>query len=334
MKIRKFLLRTKGGQILTLAAFGVIVALAIGEVAAQVMFARQVRGWDEWMADPRHCFVASDNPTLAFQLKPNVAGVFEGHSLRINSHGIRDDSDDLHQDKRRIALLGDSVTFSTSVNQEEAVAARLQQLLDPGAEKIKVLNFGCSGYSLFEMPEHLRRLAKIYKPNEIVFLLNPNDFSERDTIYEGADGGLYRMYVHPTFKLPAAIKKVVYRQHKGGGLVSAEWYAWMYNGTKSRAFPMLLELRDEAKRMGADFSVVMLPTFTTSQPEGPAVKQMYAEIAAFAKTNNIRFADTTEFFAPHMKDWVDESDHNTAAGNQGLAEAIKTLVIDAPSAPK
>jgi lysophospholipase L1-like esterase len=297
-----------------------------------VMFARQVRGWSEWMADPRHCFVRSSDPTLVFELKPGVNGVFEGNSLRINSHGIRDDSDDLYKDQRRIALLGDSVTFSTSVNQEESVAARLQQLLDPGVEKIKVLNFGCSGYSIFEMPSHLNRLAKIYKPEEIIYLLNPNDFSERDTVYEGADGGLYRMYVHPTFKLPAAIKKVVYRQHKGGGLVSAQWYAWMYNGTKSRAFPKLIEMRDEAKKMGAQFRVLMLPTFTTTQPDGPAVKQMYREIADFARANGIPFADASDFYAPHIKEWLDESDHNTAAGNQGLAEAIKALVIDNPPA--
>lgn len=333
-KIRQFLLRTRGGKVLTLAAFGVIVSLTFGEIAAQVMFARQVRGWSTWMADPRHCYMPSTNPKLAYELEPNVRGEFEGHTLRTNKYGIREDTDDLHADKRRIALLGDSVTFSMAVGQDEAVGARLQQVLDPSEQKIKVLNFGCSGYSLFEMPEHLRRLGAIYKPNTVIYLMNPNDFSERDSRFEGADGGLYRMYVHPTLKLPAAIRKVIYRLHKGGGQVSAQWYVWMFNGTKARAFPKLLELRDECRKAGADFRVLMLPTFTVDQSEGPALRQMYQEIADYCRTNGIPFADASAAFAPHAKEWLDEGDHNTVAGNQGLAQAIKTLVIEPAAAGK
>ena len=69
--------------------------------------------------------------------------VHEGRRLCINRYGLREDSDELAVDQRRVAILGDSVVFGVSHSQESTISAFVQQELDATGEQVKVLNF-CS----------------------------------------------------------------------------------------------------------------------------------------------------------------------------------------------
>lgn len=320
--IRTFLFRTRLGKAITLGVFALGVTLVLGEVLCQAIFARQMREWEEVKRNPAHCFMKSDNPKLGYELRPGFQGVFDGRAIHINKHGLRDDSDELFADKRRIAIFGDSVAFSINVGQNETVVARLQELLDPGVTTTRVVNFGVSGYGLMELPEFLKHVGPVYKPDTIVYLLNLNDFSVRGTIYEGGDNGLYRMYNPPTLKLPAAIRKVVYRSKKGGSSCSAPWYRWMFDGTKSYVLPKVLELRDQTKAMGADFFVIILPSATVTEPGGDRVRAMSAEIGDYLKAAGISYADATPSYEGHWAAWLDDTDHNTVEGNIALAKVI------------
>jgi lysophospholipase L1-like esterase len=322
---RRWLFRTKAGRLTVLLGFGLVLllgVLGVGELACQVVFARQVREWAKWMKDPGQVMQACDNQVLAYEHKRNYSTVFEGRSVKLNAFGVRDDTNDLYSDRTRIALLGDSVTFGSGLDQAEAPPVRLQELLDPEMKSIKVLNFGTMGYGLAEMPAYLESLYPVYKPQVVVYMLNPNDFSMRDTVYEGGDGGLYRMFVHPTFKLPAALRKVIYRVHKGGKLVHPDWYTWMFDGTKAKTLPKIDQMQAYCKAHNVEFKVFMLPSRTSRGDEGAGMRRMYKEVGEYVKARNIPFADGNELFKDKMDEWLDISDHCTPEGAKGLASSV------------
>lgn len=335
MPLARTLLRTRLGRAATLLGVGVVLLLVLslvgGEILARVMFARETRGWDAEIADPKSMMVRSTDPVLVFEHRRNHRLESEGKTYIINSRGIREESEDLFTDKRRIALVGDSVTFGSSLDQHESPPAQLQKLLDPEVRSTKVLNLGTMGRGLEDFPVHLRTYAGPYKPNLILYVLNPNDFTRRESVYEGGDGGLYRMYVRPRWMLRAALRKLVYRTYRQG-LVSAPWYAWMFNGNKKDLLPQILVMRDYATSNGADFRVLLLPTRTVRDAEAAQVLDMYAQIGDYLKANNIRFADANPHFKDHIDAWLDIADHNPPAGAAALARAIReTILADEPT---
>ena len=84
---------------------------------------------------PRHYCRASMNPALGFELAPEMEVTHEGHRLYINRYGIRKQSDDLENGKRKIAILGDSVAFGMKHSQENTISALVQNELDPTGAK-------------------------------------------------------------------------------------------------------------------------------------------------------------------------------------------------------
>ena len=80
-------------------------------------------------------------------------------------------------------------------------------MLDPEIKRVKFFNCGVPGYSFGEMPAWLRKTYRTYKITDAIYLLNLNDFSRRDTRYEGADNGMYRMFRRPLLMFPFFVGK-------------------------------------------------------------------------------------------------------------------------------
>jgi hypothetical protein len=189
----------------------------------------------------KHFYRASDNPILVYEPLPGTEVEVDGRRLRINRWGIRDDHDAIPRENRRIAILGDSVVFGMAHSQERTISQLLERELERSGDRVRVLNFGLSGYSLRELVEFLRIKDAVYDVDAVIYLLNPNDFARRDSVYEGADDGLYRMYRTPWLKSPWFLRKAIYRFHKAGhltlrfpprGQASVGWYAWLFGGNE------------------------------------------------------------------------------------------------------
>ena len=192
----------KGSWNLRTVAVQVIVCVIAVELACQAYFVVLSRRLSARRQSPDNYIEVSDDPNLVYQLARGKTITLENRRLKINRYGIREDSDDLFSRHHRLALLGDSVAFGIELSQDETLTAVLQRQLDPTVEQLKVLNFGVPGYSLSEMPEWLKTACGRYHPTDVIYLLNLNDFSRRDSIYDGADNGLYRTYRRPLFMLP------------------------------------------------------------------------------------------------------------------------------------
>jgi hypothetical protein len=246
----------------------------------------------------------------------------DGKTIHINQLGIRDDSDTVSS-RRKVVLLGDSVPFSIGLSQEETSASRLQGLVGDSAD---ILNFGMPGYGLEEIARFLEIKYPAYKPDQIYYLLNLNDFSRRNTLYEGADNGLYRMYYRPFLKMPFFMGKVIYRYMKRGKLSSVRWYRWLYEGNKEKGLAIVKQMADFAKMNDSQLSVVLFPPAVGYEKGVFQLQDVFDEICACLKENSIPCSAPVEEFSHNLHELQDNSDHLTAEGCKTIAAVFHRMM--------
>lgn len=334
--LRNLLLGSKRRRAVTLMGMAGIFCLVALELASQAVAYVQFKGLDKIRAMPENYVQASTVPGLTYELKHNFDFTKpSGERIRINNLGFREDTDELFADKRRIAIFGDSVALGVGVTQTDTISAALQKELDPDIAHTKVLNCGMLGLGLSEFPAYLRHVIRTYQPHVVVFIMNPNDFVLRDSLYEGADGGMYRMFERPLLKSPLVIRKALYRLKKGGISPSNGWYRWTFDGTKRINLPKFRELaeicRTEGK--GAAFHVVLMPIRGTFDPADKTIPDIYREIEAYLTEHKIPFTNPAAAFAaagadgnPQGGKLIDFTDHYTPEGSRVMASVIKGIV--------
>jgi hypothetical protein len=250
----------------------------------------------------------------------------EGLKLTINRWGIRDDSDDLAAGKRKIALVGDSVVFGDSHSQTDTIRSFLQRELDPSQDRLKILNFAVPGYGLAELSEWLKEKNAIYRMNEVIYLHDPNDFTRRNSVYEGADNGLYFMYRRPSLMSLWIFRKAIYRWNKGSLRGSANWYQWMFDGNRERGLSGLREMAAYAKKKKIEFSVIFLPVGIAYEGNMYALSSMYDQIAASLKREGVSYLNPVNEFASYPDRYFGQTDHLTLDGNALMAKVMTRVI--------
>ncbi len=294
---------------------GVAVALVLLELACQAFYAFYVgKKLNAQQQDPLHYYQPSKDPVLVYELKPGYSAEIDGRRIHINRNGIRDDEDQTHA-PRRIAILGDSVPFGTALSQEETLPAALQRL---AGDSLKVLNFGTPGYGLEEISRFLEIHWQQYRPQKVVYLLNLNDFSRRNTIYEGADNGLYRIYKKPFLKMPFFIRKAIYRMVKGGQMSSVAWYRWLYEGNKKEGLAEIEKMKKFAEENGFDFEVLLFPP-AVAYANGFQLGDVAQDLLSALNRMEVPFLQPIEVFAENTQTLQDNTDHMTPQGCEKLA---------------
>ncbi len=308
------------------------LCLVAVEAVCQLYAWRLGRKLEAIRASPDHYYRASRNPTLAYELMPGYAAVKEDRRLRINRLGLRDDADEAPAGVDVVALLGDSVVFGTGFSQDETLSALMQAALDPSTSAVRVVNFGVPGYNLDEIAEQLREKNAVYRADRIVYLLNPNDFCRRDTVYEGADNGLYRMYRRPRLKTPWFARKAVYRLHKRG-YVSVPWYRWIYAGNREHAFGVIEGMARYGTENGARFVVVLLPAGSAYADGGYELADLYADLSRQMESMGIPCTGPVAAFMEDHERLFTDTDHLTPEGNRRMADELARLVRLMETAP-
>jgi hypothetical protein len=162
-----------------LVAASVLVAFALGEAAARLLFK------DETVMFPRyHTGYQYGDYTLR-GIRPNarfthtsVDGTWE---FVTNSKGLRDTREFAYEKPAgvlRVLALGDSHTQGYEVRQDGTYAAALERWLAARGVRAEVLNAGVSGYSNAEALAFLEHEGYKYQPDVVVLGFYANDYQD------------------------------------------------------------------------------------------------------------------------------------------------------------
>jgi len=316
---------------LALAVVSLALSLALVEVVCQAfahlyLFPRM----DETMANPHFFLSRSENPALGYELTPDYELVHDGRRLHINRWGIRADTDELFEGRPKLAILGDSVTNGVGHTQERTLDRLLEARLRAAGRDVVVLNFGVPGYGTRELAEFLETRIGLYEPEHVLYLLNPNDYTRRNTVTEGADNGNYRIFVRPRWMTPWFVRKAVYRLIKQGG-VPPRWYRWLYANNEPTIHEDIRRMRALCDAHGSTFSVVLLPAVEAYGPDGFSLQDLYDRMLAFLAGEGIPATAPIEAFADDPTAYLDPTDHLYDVGNERMADALAAFVLAGPS---
>ena len=95
-------------------------------------------------------------------------------------------------DRRRVALLGDSVGFGQGLPEAEIVSARLEESLGPLWE---VWNIGFMGWNTHQEAAALEQLGPVLRPDVVVVLWVPNDAASIEHQVLDGEGAVASLYL-------------------------------------------------------------------------------------------------------------------------------------------
>ncbi len=188
---------------LSLAFFGVMLAVAVSEIALAILL-RPKKGAEFENLEELHktlreskalyekqdktesvpmAAVVTDVPDdrIIYELRPNLDVIFTGVPVRTNESGMRGPA--VTKEKPagtfRIGILGDSYAFGWGVNEDRAFGHVLEELLNArfkGSPRVEVLNFAVPGYSTFQQVAAFERRWVDFNPDAVLVFFVDNDF--------------------------------------------------------------------------------------------------------------------------------------------------------------
>lgn len=239
------------GRRLGAVALGVVVALALGEIAVRVLGIEPERHaaprWEVWdgaayqpttlwgegrIRRPSSLarlgvrmgeYVPGARFRIVFDSDPR--GVFDeagGVPMEVNSIGLRGPEVERRKPPgtRRILLLGDSFTFGVGVRDEDTFARRLENALGddaPAGTRVEVLNAGTQGYNTRDEVAYLEHRWLALEPDLVLIVFYLNDvFSDGTFLNMGQGQGV-------TLGRP------------GGFAGASRLYDWVQHGLRAQA---------------------------------------------------------------------------------------------------
>jgi len=318
------------GRVWLLAVpFAVLVSAVGFELVLQAYTLVLRRDWEKIKAEPNHLFRASDNPVLAYEHKTNYALGGARQRVVLNEHGIRDSGTVSPAGRWKVVMAGDSLAFGQNVDQKEIFTELMQEDFDRQGGRVKVLNFGVGGYDVADVAEFVRVKDMVYQADAFVYVMSLTDFARKNTVYEGADNGLFRMYRLPWLKTPMFVRKAIYRWKKQGRLSSPGWYRWLVDGNGNQAWWMqkVRLMRDNANEHGKPFAVVIMPAGCAYENGRYVLQDLHDRLATGLKQEGINVVDLAPTFLARPAEWLDGTDHLTPDGHRVLAQTLSPLVV-------
>ena len=244
----------------------------------------------------------------------------------------------------RIACLGDSQTFGEGCSDDETWPAHLQERLDPGRDRIEVINFGVNAYDTEQEVRLLETRALAYDPDLVLLAYFVNDAAVRSTAHKGkpldfgkpsklhdfltSDGWFHslrqvsclvdwwadRVERHESLEYFGSSRGVLYADDAAG---------WLACRRELRRAQALL------RKSNLPFVVVLYPYMFRSG-DNLGSHDSYATVKTFLDRSKIRYVDVedayagmdVERFQVHPRDV-----HTNGAGNRIAADAIGTFLV-------
>jgi lysophospholipase L1-like esterase len=182
----------------------IAVALAVGAILAEIgiriwnpIEIHQVRGLNATFCE--------HDPVLGWRLKPNASGRFAREDFDVfvsnNSLGFRDReyAERKPAGTRRVAILGDSMTWGLGVANDSCYSEVLERALAANADAsagapVEVLNFGAAGYGTDQEYLLFRDVVRRFEPDVVVVAYNANDVLNNSA---SSQHGYHKPYFKP-----------------------------------------------------------------------------------------------------------------------------------------
>ncbi|MBM3230727.1 hypothetical protein FJZ28_00180 [Candidatus Peregrinibacteria bacterium] len=163
---------------MTIRPFFINGILVVGSVVlfiAGVECTLRITGLQTVQPNPPQIYQTSEDPRISYELKPNLdrEPAYKAH-VSTDAHGFRLNAAQQSRTNNQqpvIVLLGDSVTFGYGVDNDETLAAQLEQLQPDHS----VINAAVPGYSLtMEVAAYETKIAEM-NPDAVVIVFFWND---------------------------------------------------------------------------------------------------------------------------------------------------------------
>ena len=267
----------------------------------------------------------SDNPKIGHVHRPNARERLMGVDVTINSDGLRDEEYEVaRNDKYRIAVLGDSLTFGWGVEKADTYEVLLEEMLSE-TRPTEMINFGAGNYNTQQEVNLFREKGLKYDPDKVVVFYFINDAEVTPVQSKWAWVARLRSV---TF-LWSRVRGLLTRAKPGQTFES--FYKDLYQDDQPGFIALkeaFVELRDLTQQRGIELQVVMIPELH-NLVEYPFDDE-YGKVASFLRENGIAYIDLTDSFrgyedAPGL--WVAPDDaHPNALAHRMIAEYSRNFI--------
>ena len=318
---------------------GLVVAFVVGEVglrlAGSVTY-REPPGrrpesvWRETVHRP------SSVPGLAYELAPNIEKFSHKTKIRTNSHGMRDEEPLAGDTVKRIAVVGDSYTFGSGVEQESIYPIVLQRLLNStdseASFKVDVLNFGVSGYSTRDEAVVVERKVLSWNPSTVIigYVLNDPEIRPVQPLHSYFHVAEWWQHSHALRLLAHAKNNLDVWRYGGGDYLRFLHSHQAHWSSVEAAFGKIATI---GERQGFEVLLVIFPRLEGPWDEYPYT-DIHAQVAQAGAANGFHTLDLHDLYAEHepMDLRVGKTNrHPNGFGHLLAAEAIRTTLLESPS---
>lgn len=222
--------------------------------------------------------------------------------------------------RRRVTVLGDSMTFGEGVGENE----RFTERLEAREPAWRVENLGMVGYGPDLMLRAYEAVAATPPPAAVVAVVFTDDFRRVAPLYTGVGFALPRFVVRDgaLVDVPYPVPRAWERTLLGEGLL---YVAYRYGGADRPVVRAVLDrLRARAARDGVALGVAFVPDRRARFDD----RRRLRWLAAWAAANGVPFLDLGVALGeePAAALYLPDDPHWSAAGHARIADALHPFV--------
>jgi lysophospholipase L1-like esterase len=277
-------------------------------------------GWFSAPANTTYQHIYPDDPRQYFSPSRTV-------EYHVNDLGFRGSS--LSEDRggrHRVLFVGDSFTFGEGVHEQDTFVARLSKLLEQrvaDGNGVQLINLGQPGHNPANELKILEQLAPQSNAELVVLVLTPNDWpSQYIAEMHGVEvRGQYTALYQPN---------PLYHASRMLWWFDAQWRNYRLNRALEAAFDdvpqvlatdvqsrekacrTILEIRDVARRQGAEFTAVVLPELLRLEADRYPYAFIHESVVALGRQEGFPVVDLQPDFIGRDPEelWVHRVDHH------------------------
>jgi lysophospholipase L1-like esterase len=315
-------------EILLLLLVPLLAFALLGEMALRVYLARNIFYDVEMSRYALTLKVDSPNPLVGHHHKPDAEARLMGVHVRTNGDGFRDDDYPVEKgEKRRVMLLGDSLTLGWGVEKEETFEHLLEQKLDAAAPT-EVINLGIGNYNTTQEVNLFIDKGLKYRPDQVVLFYFINDAEPVPQKARFPGLGHSRLITFYWSRIKAARAQV-----SPDAQDFREYYSALYRDGAvgwERSKAAFLQLKQICEDEGIDLKVVVLPELHELDPYTFA--REHEQIMQFLEASGIPALDLAPYFKSEPEPqslWVSMDDaHPNARAHALIANYTLDFIQD------